>query len=150
MRDIPIDADRKQQTGSMVVGQNQVNAPAGALFIRSIQVYDSTTALTGDNDYLAKKLSQSDIYLTASEEEAGANHVLEALASGTPVLYHSNGGSVNNYCGNYGVEYSNFRELLAGLVELKENYLGYKEKTMSYSKTIDDTIQEYKKIIYDI
>jgi hypothetical protein len=55
MRDIPIDADRKQQTGSMVVGQDQFNAPAGCLFVRSIQVYDSTSALTGDNDYLEKK-----------------------------------------------------------------------------------------------
>ena len=55
MRDVPIDADRKQQTGSMVVGQDQFNAPAGCLFVRSIQVYDSTSALTGDNDYLEKK-----------------------------------------------------------------------------------------------
>ena len=54
-RDVPIDADRKQQTGSFVAGQDQVNAPAGCLFIRSIQVYDSTSALTGDNDYLEKK-----------------------------------------------------------------------------------------------
>ena len=54
-RDVPIDADRKQQTGSFVVGQNQVNVSAGALFVRSIQVYDSTTALTGDNSYLEKK-----------------------------------------------------------------------------------------------
>jgi hypothetical protein len=55
LRDVPIDADRKQQTGSMVVGQDQFNAPAGCLFVRSIQVYDSTSALTGDNDYLEKK-----------------------------------------------------------------------------------------------
>jgi hypothetical protein len=55
MREVPIDADRKQQTGAFVVGQNQVNAPAGCLFVRSIQVYDSTTALTGDNSYLEKK-----------------------------------------------------------------------------------------------
>ena len=54
-RDVPIDADRRQQTGSFVAGQDQVNAPAGCLFIRSIQVYDSTSALTGDNDYLEKK-----------------------------------------------------------------------------------------------
>jgi hypothetical protein len=39
----------------MVVGQDQFNAPAGCLFVRSIQVYDSTSALTGDNDYLEKK-----------------------------------------------------------------------------------------------
>jgi hypothetical protein len=54
-RDVPIDADRVQQTGSLVAGQDQVNAPAGAMFIRSIQVYDSTSAVTGANDYLEKK-----------------------------------------------------------------------------------------------
>ena len=47
MRDVPIDADRKQQTGNLVVGQESINAPAGALFIRAIQVYDSTSATTG-------------------------------------------------------------------------------------------------------
>jgi len=55
MRDVPIDADRKQQTGSMVAGQDQFNAPAGCLFVRSIQVYDSTSAVTGANSYLEKK-----------------------------------------------------------------------------------------------
>ena len=44
-RDVPIDADRKQQTGSMVTGQDQFNAPAGCLFVRSIQVYDSKVPL---------------------------------------------------------------------------------------------------------
>ena len=38
MRDIPIDADRVQQTGNLVAGQETINAPAGALFIRGIQV----------------------------------------------------------------------------------------------------------------
>jgi len=54
-RDVPIDADRVQETGSLVAGQDQVNAPGGALFIRSIQVYDSTSAVTGANSYLEKK-----------------------------------------------------------------------------------------------
>jgi hypothetical protein len=54
-RDIPIDADRVQETGSLVAGQDQVNAPAGSLFIRSIQIYDSTSAVTGANSYLEKK-----------------------------------------------------------------------------------------------
>ena len=30
-RDVPIDADRKQQTGSFVAVQDQVNAPAGSM-----------------------------------------------------------------------------------------------------------------------
>jgi len=55
MRDVPIDADRKQQTGNLVAGQETINAPAGALFIRGIQVYDSTSATTGANVWLEKK-----------------------------------------------------------------------------------------------
>ena len=54
-RDVPIDADRKQQTGNLVVGQESINCPAGAVFIRGIQVYDSTSATTGSNVWLEKK-----------------------------------------------------------------------------------------------
>ena len=55
MRDVPIDADRKQQTGNLVTGQETINAPAGAVFIRGIQVYDSTSEVTGPNVWLEKK-----------------------------------------------------------------------------------------------
>ena len=54
-RDIPIDADRKQQTGNLVTGQETINSPAGAVFIRGGQVYDSTSATTGANVWLEKK-----------------------------------------------------------------------------------------------
>ena len=46
MRDIPIDADRVQQTGNLVIGQETINSPGGSLFIRGIQVYDSNSAVT--------------------------------------------------------------------------------------------------------
>ena len=36
MRDVPIDADRKQQSGSLVSGQQTINCPAGCLFTREI------------------------------------------------------------------------------------------------------------------
>jgi len=54
-RDVPIDADRKQQIGNLVAGQETINAPAGAVFVRAIQVYDSTSATTGANVWLEKK-----------------------------------------------------------------------------------------------
>ena len=54
-RDVPIDADRKQQDCNLVTGQSTINAPAGAVFIRAIQVYDSTSAVTGPNVFLEKK-----------------------------------------------------------------------------------------------
>ena len=55
MRDVPVDSDRKQQDGNLVTGQSTINAPAGSLFIRGIQVYDSTSAVTGNNVWLEKK-----------------------------------------------------------------------------------------------
>ena len=54
-RDVPIDADRVQQQGNLVTGQETINAPAGCLFVRAVQVYDSTSAITGNNRYLEKK-----------------------------------------------------------------------------------------------
>ena len=54
-RDVPIDADRKQQSGNLITGQETINAPAGCVFIRGIQVYDSTSAITGPNVWLEKK-----------------------------------------------------------------------------------------------
>ena len=105
---------------------------------------------TGDNHYLAKTISEHDIYLTASEEEAGANHVLEGMAAGLPVVYHNNGGSINNYCHNYGLEYSTHDEMFLAIKEIKENYQSYKEKVMNYTRTIDDVTKEYGRIVYEV
>ena len=67
-RDVPIDADRKQQTGNLVVGQETINAPAGAVFIRALQVYDSTSATTGANVFLEKKdISYLQEYVPSTE-----------------------------------------------------------------------------------
>ena len=55
MMEVPIDSDRKAQTGNLVVGQTTINCPAGALFIRGVQVYTSTSAVTGANEWLLKR-----------------------------------------------------------------------------------------------
>ena len=87
MRDVPIDADRKQQTGDLVVGQETINAPAGALFIRGIQVYDSTTAITGDNTWLEKKdVTYLQEYISSTESSK----------RGKPKYYAMFGGATGN------------------------------------------------------
>ena len=54
LRDVNIDADRKSQTGSLVIGQQYINAPAGALAIRPIQITEDDT--TPDTQvYLEKR-----------------------------------------------------------------------------------------------
>ena len=76
-RDVPIDADRKQQTGNLVTGQETINAPAGAVFIRGIQVYDSTSATTGANVWLEK---QDITYLQQSQLKEDNLNIMPCLA----------------------------------------------------------------------
>ena len=84
-RDVPIDADRKQQSGNLVPGQETINAPAGAVFIRGIQVYDSSSVLTGSNTWLEKK----DVtYLQEYQPITGT-----AAAQGKPKYYAMFGGA---------------------------------------------------------
>ena len=56
MRDVPIDADRLQKVGNFVAGQESINVPGGALFVRGVQVYDTAgSEITGANRWLEKK-----------------------------------------------------------------------------------------------
>ena len=55
-REVPIDADRQQQLGNFVAGQESINVPAGAVFVRGVQVYDTAgSEITGANTWLEKK-----------------------------------------------------------------------------------------------
>jgi glycosyltransferase involved in cell wall biosynthesis len=92
---------------------------------------------------LIKKIPNYDLYLTASIEEAGANHVLEAMACGLPVLYSCLGGSIVEYCENYGIEYSDFNNLVSNLEKAILNYENIFEKNKMYKKTIDEAIKSY-------
>jgi hypothetical protein len=82
LRDVPIDADRKQQSGSLVSGQQTINCPAGCLFTRGIQVYTSTSVITGANVWLVKRDQ------TFLNEYVAAN-----TATGSPKYYAQFGGA---------------------------------------------------------
>ena len=83
-RDVPIDAERRQQTGNLVAGQESINAPAGSLFIRGIQVYDSSSVITGANVWLEKK---DYTYLQEYQDVTGTS-----AAQGRPKYYAMYGG----------------------------------------------------------
>ena len=55
LRDIPIDAYKKQSVGNLVTGQTTINVPAKTLFVKGVQVYSSTSLSTGTNSWLEKK-----------------------------------------------------------------------------------------------
>ena len=89
MRDVPIDADRKQQLGNFAAGQESINAPAGCLFIRGIQVYDTAgSAITGANRWLEKK---DMTYLQEYQDVTGTS-----AAQGQPKYYASFGGATGD------------------------------------------------------
>ena len=89
MRDAPIDADKKQQLGNFVAGQESINAPAGCLFVRGIQVYDTNgSAITGANRWLEKK---DMTYLQEYQDVTGTS-----AAQGQPKYYAMFGGATGN------------------------------------------------------
>ena len=98
---------------------------------------------------IIKALSKSHVYLTASRKEAGANHVLEALAMGLPVLYHEDGGSINEYCRDFGVSFSSY-EVLTVTLEDKFEELVKIAKRMSYNKKLSNSAREYVDLFEEI
>ena len=76
-----------------------------------------------DREELATVLRSCDALLTFSQNEACPNHVLEALASGLPVLY-TDSGAMAEVIGEAGLAVSveNFPEQLEKVLADKENY----------------------------
>lgn len=98
---------------------------------------------------LTREFFKQNLYLTASKQEAGANHVLEAIAAGLPVIYHKDGGSIVEYCQDYGIMYSNNEELFSILNDY--SILDDLIKNMKkYSRDSTDMATQYVDLIEEI
>ena len=90
--ELPMDSDRKAQEGTLSTDNNTINSPAGALFIRGIEVFNSTAATTGTGTWLEKKdqtyLSEYTDRLTGPEGDLTAQDV-----TGFPKYYAMFGGA---------------------------------------------------------
>ena len=82
-RDVPIDAYRKTATDNLVANQEHAQVPAGALFVRGVQVADSTAAFNNPI-WLEKK------DVTFLDEFNGAR------ATGRPKFFAMQGGETGN------------------------------------------------------
>lgn len=95
---------------------------------------------------LSKKLLEYDVYLTASLEEAGANHVLEAMAAGLPILYRVGGGSINEYCYGMGEEYSDLNH--SNIEEYIEKLTNKKYNT--YKNSMKLAMHSYERVVNEV
>ena len=93
-QELPMDSARFVQEGTLAADDNTINAPAGALFIRGIEVFNSTSATTGNGSWLEKKdqtyLSEYVDRLTGPEGDRTAQDV-----TGFPKYYAMFGGADN-------------------------------------------------------
>ena len=94
-RDIPIDADRKIGTGNFTANTGTVTVPAGAVFVRAVQVYTATgSTRTGNNTYLQKKdLTFLEEYIAATTS-TGTPKYYAMLDTGATGESSSNSGSI--------------------------------------------------------
>ena len=90
--ELPMDSDRKVQEGTLAADDNTINAPAGCLFVRGVEVFNSTSATTGNGTWLEKKdqtyLSEYTDRLTGPEGDLTAQDV-----TGFPKYYAMFGGA---------------------------------------------------------
>ena len=91
-QELPMDSQRFVQEGTLAADDNTINAPAGALFIRGVEVFNSTANTQGNGTWLEKKdqtyLSEYVDRLTGPEGDRTAQDV-----TGFPKYYAMFGGA---------------------------------------------------------
>ena len=90
--ELPMDSDRFVQEGTLSTDNNTINSPAGALFIRGVEVFNSTANTEGTGTWLEKKdqtyLSEYTDRLTGPEGDLTTQDV-----TGFPKYYAMFGGA---------------------------------------------------------
>ena len=81
-----------------------------------------------NNEELAAKLRENDIYITASRFEPCGFHHIEGSSCGMPILYHKDSGGINESCINHGIQFNDFSDFLDKLNIIINDYDKYRKK----------------------
>ena len=90
--DCPMDSDRIQSEAQFATDFNSITMPTGLLFVRGIQVYDSTTATTGEGVWLVRR-DQTFISEYVGELKGTEGGVAAQDTTGLPKYYSMFGGA---------------------------------------------------------
>lgn len=84
---------------------------------------------------LAKEIGNHDVYLTGARFEACGMHHIEGAACGMPVLYHKNGGGVNEMCERYGISYDE-TSLFQAIRQVKAAMMEFRQKAADHRQSL--------------
>lgn len=95
---------------------------------------------------LAEVLKTCHAYVTASVWEPCGMHHVEGAQCGLPVLFHKDGGGINEMCMRYGIEFDD-ETLAASIDTLRENYADYERKALIGMPSGTEMCMKYLKVI---
>ena len=100
---------------------------------------------------LAKEVGNHDVYLTGARFEACGMHHIEGAACGLPVLYHKNGGGVNEMCARYGIEYDE-TSLFQAIQRVRQSLPEFQQKAKDHRDSLssEKMCQLYKEQLENI
>lgn len=99
---------------------------------------------------LGDELRKHDVYVTAARWEACGMHHIEASSCGLPVVYHKDGGGINEMCLNHGIMMNDSKEVIDAIFEAYKNKKSLTSK-IDYSSLSSDNVNEsYLKVILSL
>lgn len=96
---------------------------------------------------LGDELRKHHIYITASRWEPCGMHHIEGASCGLPVLYHAEGGGINEICKNHGLEFNSPETLVAGLMNIINNYDKYVSMIDNKALSMDRCCEQYEELL---
>lgn len=102
--------------------------------------------LTGDE--LVEELRQHDVYLTASEHEAGGMHFIEGLCCGLPLLYRESGGTPE-YAAECGVGFR-AQTFLESLDRMDVEYETHRKNALAHDYDAAEMAASYERLFADL
>ena len=99
---------------------------------------------------LGNELRNYDAYITASRWEPCGMHHIEGASCGLPVLFHKEGGGINESCKNYGIEYNDIDSCIKAIEKMKKLYFKYRNQIPYEFLSAERCCSEYYDIIIEI
>lgn len=98
---------------------------------------------------LGDELRQHDVYVTASTWEACGMHHIEGASCGLPVLFHENGGGINEICQQHGESYSSIEDFVKKLDIVSHNLEQYRSKINYEQLSASHCFKRYLDVIQE-